>query len=104
MKITITIDDRTGNAIKDFCKANNVKQNDYLTNIIEKQFNIDRFGDMNEMIKPKPQKQIMKKVEMAEVRVESNKEPKEENNSIQQKSISLENNDNKPKKRTLKTK
>lgn len=104
MKITITIDDRTGNAIKDFCKANNVKQNDYLTNIIEKQFNIDRFGDMNEMIKPKPQKQIMKKVEMTEVRVESDKEPKEENNSIQQKSISLENNDNKPKKRTLKTK
>lgn len=53
MKITINIDERTGTAIREFCKANNLKQNQYLVDIIEKQFNIDRFGDLNELITKK---------------------------------------------------
>ena len=53
MRLTINIEDRLGEDIKSFCKANNVTMTDYLSKIIEKQFSIDRFGDMNEMIKPK---------------------------------------------------
>lgn len=68
MKITINIDERTGTAIREFCKANNLKQNQYLVDIIEKQFNIDRFGDMNEMLakKEKPKQVQMKLVEPSE--------------------------------------
>ncbi len=66
MKITINIDERTGTAIRDFCKANNLRQNQYLVDIIERQFNIDRFGDMNDIVggnkKPKPTPIKMEKV------------------------------------------
>lgn len=64
MKITINIDERTGVAIREFCKVNNLKQNQYLVDIIEKQFNIDRFGDMNEMLgkKEKPKQVKMELV------------------------------------------
>ena len=84
MKITITIDDRTGNAIKDFCKANNVKQNDYLTGIIEKQFNIDRFGDLNDLlvkknISQKPKMELVK----SEIHTEERNDTVELTNNIQ---------------------
>lgn len=78
MKITINIDDRTGNAIKDFCKANNVKQNDYLTGIIEKQFNIDRFGDLNDLL---AKKNISQKPKMELVKSETHAE--ERNDTIE---------------------
>lgn len=51
MRLTINIEDRLGEDIKSFCKANNFTITDYLSKLIEKQFNIDRFGDMNEMFR-----------------------------------------------------
>lgn len=99
MKITINIDERTGNAIREFCKANNLKQNQYLVDIIEKQFNIDRFGDLNEMIKTpeKPKKVPMKIVEPVETA--QKKELLKEEVPIQKTPIIV-----KPVKRTLKSK
>ena len=54
MKLTIEINDRTGEAIKQFCKLNNMTYTAYLSNLIEKQFAIDRYGDMNEKLKQQP--------------------------------------------------
>lgn len=50
MRFTITIEDRLGQDIKSFCKANGLSITEYVLPIIENQFNIDRYGDMNEMI------------------------------------------------------
>lgn len=99
MKITINIDERTGNAIREFCKANNLKQNQYLVDIIEKQFNIDRFGDLNELLvkKEKP-----KQVQMTEVKTD---EHKQSHSDTIAKEIRIEDKQTpKPRKRTLQTK
>ena len=53
MKFTINIDDRTAESLKEFCKTNNIKVNDYLSKIVVDKFMIDKFGDMNMMISPK---------------------------------------------------
>lgn len=99
MKITINIDERTGTAIREFCKANNLKQNQYLVDIIEKQFNIDRFGDMNEMLakKEKPKQVQMKLVEEKETPIKEIIKPFEEETAAQ-------SNQKKTLKRTLKVK
>ena len=99
MKITINIDERTGTAIREFCKANNLKQNQYLVDIIEKQFNIDRFGDMNEMLakKEKPKQVQMKLI----VEKDESDMPKEQSVEAQKEATAIE-----PKrtKRTIKVK
>ena len=99
MKITINIDERTGNAIREFCKANNLKQNQYLVDIIEKQFSIDRFGDLNELLvkKEKP-----KQVQLTEVKTD---EPKQPHSDTIVKETRIEDKPTpKPRKRTLQTK
>lgn len=53
MKFTISIDDRTAESLKEFCKTNNIKVNDYLTKMVVDKFMIDRYGDMNKMLLPK---------------------------------------------------
>lgn len=53
MKFTINIDDRTAESLKEFCKTNNIKVNDYLSKIVVDKFMIDRYGDMNKMLSPK---------------------------------------------------
>lgn len=53
MKITIVLNDRLGEDIKKFCKLNNMTYTSYLSEMIEKQFNLDRFGDLNLKIKKK---------------------------------------------------
>lgn len=68
MRITLELDDKLGEDIKSFCKLNNMKYTKYLTEIIESRFNIDRFGDLNEKIKPKKVKP--QEVEMREVKSE----------------------------------
>lgn len=99
MKITINIDERTGNAIREFCKANNLKQNQYLVDIIEKQFNIDRFGDLNELL---VRKERPKQVQMTEVKTD---EPKQSHSDTIAKEIHIEDRPTpKPRKRTLQTK
>ena len=52
-KFTINIDDRTAESLKEFCKTNNIKVNDYLSKIVVDKFMIDRYGDMNKMLSPK---------------------------------------------------
>jgi len=52
-KFTISIDDRTAESLKEFCKTNNIKVNDYLSKIVVDKFMIDKFGDMNMMLSPK---------------------------------------------------
>ena len=47
MRITIDIDDKLGENIKQFCRLNKMTYTNYLSSLIEKQFNIDRFGDLN---------------------------------------------------------
>lgn len=59
MKWTITIDKRIVEDIKKFCELNNIKTNDYVCEIIERQFNLDRYGDLNDKIK----KPILKPIE-----------------------------------------
>lgn len=53
VKFTINIDDRTAESLKEFCKTNNLKVNDYLSKIVVDKFMIDRYGDMNKMLSPK---------------------------------------------------
>ena len=59
MKITIDIDDRLCEDIKAFCKLNNMTYTKYLSQIITERFNIDRFGDLNEKIKPRKEKIVI---------------------------------------------
>lgn len=99
MKITINIDERTGAAIREFCKANNLKQNEYLVGIIEKQFNIDRFGDLNEILKPKEKP---KSVKMTEVKPTEVHEPNKSDGV--KEAPKIEEVKPKPKKRVISTK
>ena len=99
MKITINIDERTGNAIREFCKANNLKQNQYLVDIIEKQFNIDRFGDLNELL---AKKEKPKQVQMTEVKTDEPNLPL--NDDIIMEIPKEKETSPKPRKRTLQTK
>ena len=99
MKITINIDERTGTAIREFCKANNLKQNQYLVDIIEKQFSIDRFGDLNELL---AKKEKPKQVQMTEVKEDT---PKQPHNDTPIKETPIEEKPSPtPRKRTLQTK
>ena len=50
-RISIELPERTVENLREFCKLNNTKVNTYLRDIIEKQLNIDRFGDLNQKIK-----------------------------------------------------
>lgn len=63
MRFTITIEDRLGQDIKSFCKANGLSITEYVLPIIENQFNIDRYGDMNEMIGLKSKETKVVKIE-----------------------------------------
>lgn len=51
MKWTLTIDKRLFESIKGFCELNNIKPNDYVCDIIERQLNLDKYGDLNDKIK-----------------------------------------------------
>lgn len=71
MKFYIEIDDRTGECIKRFCKLNNMTYNAYLGGIIEKQFVIDMYGDINDKLDSKKtqssnkeEKQTIKKIDI----------------------------------------
>lgn len=71
MRLTIEIDDKLGEKIKQFCKLNNITYSKYLVGIIEEKFNCDRFGDLNEKLKKKkPQEEKPKLVRVEEAPVE----------------------------------
>lgn len=62
MRITIELEDKLGERIKQFCKLNKLTYTEYLSKMIEKQFALDMFGDLNDKIQKKPEP-ILKPVE-----------------------------------------
>ena len=46
----ININDRLYFNIQEYCKYNEIDDNEYINDCIVKQFNIDKFGDLNEIL------------------------------------------------------
>ena len=49
----IKIEDRLYINIKDYCKHNEIDENEYIIDCIVKQFNVDKFGDLNDILNGK---------------------------------------------------
>lgn len=102
MRLTIEVDDKLGEKIKSFCKLNGLTYSQYLSDIIEKQFNVDRFGDLNDKIK--------KKIVLKSVEVETDKTTKndcfeeKQPRMVSQEEDKKEENKSKGIKRQLKVK
>ena len=71
MRITIELNDKLGEDIKKFCKLNNMTYTEYLSKMIEKQFNLDRFGDLNLKFKKKSEQKPLG--EIVETQTENEK-------------------------------
>ncbi len=69
MRLTIEVDDKLGEKIKQFCKLNNITYSKYLAGIIEEKFNCDRFGDLNEKFAKKVVRDKPKLVEVEEEQI-----------------------------------
>ena len=50
MTISIELDDRQYRDIESYCDMNNIKVNDYLTDIITEKHMINKYGDLNEIM------------------------------------------------------
>ena len=50
MTISIELDDRQYRDIELYCNMNNIKINDYLTDIITEKHMINKYGDLNEIM------------------------------------------------------
>ena len=50
MTISIELDDRQYKDIELYCKMNNIKINDYLTDIIIEKHMLNKYGDLNEIM------------------------------------------------------
>ena len=50
MTISIELDDRQYRDIELYCKMNNIKINDYLTDIITEKHMLNKYGDLNEIM------------------------------------------------------
>lgn len=50
MTISIELDDRQYRDIELYCNINNIKINDYLTDIITEKHMINKYGDLNEIM------------------------------------------------------
>ena len=50
MIISIELDDRQYRDIELYCKMNNIKINDYLTDIITEKHMLNKYGDLNEIM------------------------------------------------------
>lgn len=90
MRITIDLDDKLCERIKGFCKLNKMTYTEYLSKIIEKQFNLDMFGDLNDKIKKK-QEPILKRVEFEASQETCNNEKQVE--ELVSQPVLIENND-----------
>ena len=106
MRITIELDDKLCENIKQFCRLNSMTYTEYLSKIIEEKFNVDRFGDLNEKIRKK--QPVLKPVEHVEEEViDINNDTKaSENTCIVEKQVRMLAQETEPKikKRQLKTK
>lgn len=62
MELTIDIPDRVYSNLKLFCEANGIEIAAYALTALEERLSVDRFGDMNEMLKkPEPKKRVTRK-------------------------------------------
>ena len=50
MTISIELDDRQYRDIESYCDMNNIKVNDYLTDIISEKHMINKYGDLNDIM------------------------------------------------------
>ena len=50
MTISIELDDRQYRDIESYCDMNNIKVNDYLTDIITEKHMLNKYGDLNEIM------------------------------------------------------
>ena len=50
MTISIELDDRQYRDIESYCDTNNIKVNDYLTDIITEKHMINKYGDLNDIM------------------------------------------------------
>lgn len=50
MTISIELDDRQYRDIELYCNMNNIKINDYLTNIITEKHMLNKYGDLNDIM------------------------------------------------------
>ena len=50
MTISIELDDRQYRDIESYCDTNNIKVNDYLTDIITEKHMLNKYGDLNEIM------------------------------------------------------
>ena len=50
MTISIELDDRQYRDIESYCDMNNIKVNDYLTDIITEKHMINKYGDLNDIM------------------------------------------------------
>lgn len=50
MTISIELDDRQYRDIESYCDMNNIKINDYLTDIITEKHMLNKYGDLNEIM------------------------------------------------------
>lgn len=98
----IILDDRIYYNIQEYCDFNQIDVNEYITDCIIKQFNIDRFGDLNEIIKKQKNNEIVKEDNINEI-IETKIEIINTNvNDVPNTEVVKEIK--KPTKRTLKTK
>ena len=121
MTISIELDDRQYRDIELYCKMNNIKINDYLTDIIIEKHMLNKYGDLNEIMsvtieedKTKIKKRgITKKNEETKSEIEAVIEEKKEDTTEEKENKMVEMTENrevetviKPtvkRKRTLKT-
>lgn len=54
MELTFNILDNLYRSLKEFCEYNSLDIDEYVQNCVEKQLNIDKFGDLNEILNAKP--------------------------------------------------
>lgn len=92
MIISIELDDRQYRDIESYCDMNNIKVNDYLTDIITEKHMINKYGDLNEIMpvaieenktkikkRGRPKKDTEPQSEIGVVVVEEKKEETENN-------------------------
>ncbi len=58
MEVKIKLDKRLYKRISEYCTVNSFVLEEYLSEIIEKQFNIDCYGDINDILHKTEDKQI----------------------------------------------
>lgn len=60
MKVSVSLDKKIIDNVKNFCKLNNKNYLEYITEAIEGQLSVDMYGDLNDKIKSKDKPKMQK--------------------------------------------